>query len=79
MTQAPRHPEVNQENPTAFEPKNQILSATVDRRDALTLELGRDLERVERADEPGVCDLDTLEGPTDEMRLELPADSLDLG
>ena len=43
VPQAPRHPEVNQQNPTALEPDNQILAAPLDGGDTLTLELGRDL------------------------------------
>src|SRR3954452_8726374 len=79
VPQAPRHPEVNQENPTALEPDNQILAAPLDGGDALTLELGRDLQRLERPDEPRVGDLHALEASTDEHRLELAADRLDLG
>ena len=79
MAQAPRHPEVNQEYSTAFEPKNQIFAATLDRRDALSLELVGDPVRVERPHEPRVGDLDPLEPPPDEHRLEARANRLHLG
>src|SRR5205807_7800528 len=79
VTKASRHPEVNQENATALEPKNQILAATLDGDDLLAFELGCDLARLERADEPRVVDLDADESVADECRLELSADGLDLG
>ena len=79
MTQAPRHPEVNQENSTGFEPNNQILAAAIERRDALTLELGGDGDRLERADEPRVVDLDPLERAAHDVRFERETDRLDLG
>ena len=79
VSQASRHSEVNQENATAFEPNNQILPASVQRRDVLALELGRDGRGVERTRQAGVEDLDSLECPADEQRLELRSDRLDLG
>jgi hypothetical protein len=79
VTQRPRHPEVYQENATAFESNNQILAATVERRDALTLKFTADLERVERPHDARVADLDVRERPPDERRLESAADGLDLG
>src|SRR5579862_2609762 len=78
MQQAPRHPEVDQENPTALEPNNQILAATLDRCHALAFELGRYLGRLVRTHEAQVVDDHALEAPADEHRLELPADALDL-
>jgi hypothetical protein len=78
VQQASRHAEVNQENPTGFEPNDQILAATIESCDALTLELGGDGERLEGADEPWVADLDTLERAADHVRLERDADRLDL-
>jgi hypothetical protein len=78
VTQAPRHSEVDQENPPGFEPNNQILAAAVERRDALPLELRRHRERLERADEPRVVDLHPLERATDDVRFERETDRLDL-
>jgi len=79
VPEAPRHPEVNQENPTALEPKNQILAASVDFRDALALQLGCHRDRLEWTDEPRVVDLNALEPPPDQERFELSPDGLDLG
>ena len=70
---------MDQENATALEPDNQILAATLDRRDPLAFELGRHLGRLVRTRQPRVGDLDPLEAPPDERGLELPADGLDLG
>src|SRR5437868_11507329 len=78
MQQAPRHPEVDQENPTALEPNNQILAAPLDSRDTLSLELGRHLGRLIRTDEARIVDAHTLEAPTYQCGLELPTDALDL-
>jgi hypothetical protein len=78
MSEAPRHPEVNQENTTTFEPNNQILAAPIDRDDALPLELRRHRLRLERAHEPRIEDLDTFEPAADERRLESCPDRLDL-
>src|SRR5580765_355491 len=75
----PRHPEVNQEHPTAFEPDNQILAATLERLDTLAGELGRHLGRVVGTRQPGIVDLDVLEAAPDEHRLEPASDRLDLG
>jgi hypothetical protein len=74
----PRHPEVDQESPTGLEPNNQILAAAIDGRDALALQLGRDLNPVERARQPRIEDLDALEGAAQEHRLEPATDRLDL-
>src|SRR3954454_11924251 len=74
-----RHPEVDQENATALEPNNQILAAPFERSDALADELGRDLGRVLGPRQPRVFDLDVLEAPSDEHRLEPAANRLDLG
>ena len=73
----PRHPEVDQESPTRLEPNNHIFAAAVDRGDALALQLGRDLDGVERARQPRVGDLDTLEAAPDELGLEPATDGLD--
>ena len=77
--QASSHPEVNQENPTRFEPNNQILSAALERLDRLPYELGGDLTRVVGTGQARVCDLDLLEGAADEVGLETDSDRLDLG
>jgi len=47
-----RHPEVNQENQTAFEPNNQILAAPVDRGHAFAFEFCSHLCRIDRAGQP---------------------------
>jgi len=79
VPEAPRHPEVNQENPTALEPKNQILAASVELRDALTLQLGCHRNRLEGTHEPRVVDLHTLKPSPDQHGLELSTHGLDLG
>ena len=79
VSQAPRHPEVNQENATGLEPNNQILAAAFERRDAFTLELCCDRDWLERAHQSRVVDLDLLEAPADDVRLERETDRLDLG
>jgi hypothetical protein len=70
---------VNQENTTAFEPDNQILSAAFEGSDLLSHELGGDFGGVERPCEAGVGDLDVGEAAADELRLEPGTNSLDLG
>ena len=77
VPQAPRHPEVNQENPTALEPNNQILAAPLERRDRLSGQLGGGLDRVVGPGQAYVVDLDAHERPADEMRLEADPDRLD--
>jgi hypothetical protein len=69
---------VNQEHPTRFEPNNQILAPALECGDALAFELGRDLARVTRPGQARVRDLDPVEGPADEVRLEADANRLDL-
>src|SRR6185503_12273627 len=78
VPQAPRHAEVDQENPTGFEPNNQILAAAFQRCDTLAFELCSDGDRLEGTDEPRVVDVDLLEAPADDMRLECETDRLDL-
>jgi hypothetical protein len=70
---------VNQENPTALEPKNQILAASVELRDALALQLSRHRDPVKGTYEPGIVDLHALEQSPDQYGLELSTDGLDLG
>ena len=78
MEQLTRHPEVNQENTTTFEPKNQILAAAVERRDPLSLELGGHSGGIVGPGEAWVEDLDVLETPAYELGLEPCPDGLDL-
>jgi hypothetical protein len=68
---------VDQENATALEPNNQILAASIDGCDALAVELGRHLGRLEWTHEPGVRDLHVVEAPSDKRGFELAADALD--
>jgi hypothetical protein len=79
VPEAPRHPEVNQENPPALEPKNQILAAPVHLGDALALQLGRHRDRLEGPHESRVVDLHVVEPPADQYRLELSSYGLDFG
>ena len=79
VSEAPRHPEVNQETATALEPKNQILAATIECRDPLADELRLDEPGVVRPRQPRVGDHHGLETPTRDDRLEPAADRLDLG
>ena len=79
VTKAPRHPEVNQENPTALEPDNQILAATLQRGHAFAFELGRDRIGLVGPHEPCIADLDALEHAPLECGCEQPAHRLDLG
>jgi hypothetical protein len=79
MSKAPRHPEVRQENASTLESNNQILAATFDGAHALPLELAGHLVGLARRHQPRVVDLDALQLSTDESRLELHADRLDLG
>ena len=74
----PRHPEVNQESATRFEPNNQILAATIDCHDPLAFQLGCDLDAVEWTRQPWVGDLDSLEAAPDEPGLEPATDGFDL-
>src|SRR5512140_1909627 len=74
-----RHPEVNQENQAAFEPKNQIFAASVDRSHALARELCSHLCGVYRARQPGIEDLDFLEAASDQPGLEARPHGLDFG
>ena len=79
VPKAARHPEVNQENATTLEPKNQILPTPFERSDPLSLEFDRDLMTVEGSNEAVVADLDSVEAATDDTGLEQRADCLDLG
>jgi len=78
MEQRAGHPQVDQQHPPRSEADEKVLAAPVDLGDALPLELGSHLERIERPHEPRVLDLDPLEGPSLEHRSQPPADGLDL-
>ena len=79
MQQAPRHSEVNQKSPTRLEPNNHILATAVDGPNTLARQLGSDLQRVERAGQPRVEDLDAVEAASEQRGLEAATDGLDLG
>jgi hypothetical protein len=78
VEQRPRHPEVDNQSATRLEPNNQILATAIDLRHALAFELARDLDRVVRAGQPCIADLDLIEGPALERGRDPPADGLDL-
>ena len=79
VSHRPRHPEVNQEHTSGFEPNNQILAASLDGRDGLSLELRRDLAWLDGPRHARIEDLDTVEPPAGEDWLEASANRLDLG
>jgi hypothetical protein len=78
MQEAPRHAQVNQEHTSGLESDHQILAAAVDGLDPLANELRGHLERVFRARQARVEDLDPVEAAADEQGLEQAADGLDL-
>jgi len=61
---------VNQENAIRLEPNNQILAAAIDGDDSLAFQLGGYSGGVERAGEARIVDLDALETPAHQDRLE---------
>ena len=77
--EAPRHPEVNQENEAALEPDNQILATPLDGGDPPALEAVDDVLEIHRTREPLVEDLDRSNHPAAQDRGELGSDGLDLG
>ena len=77
--EAPRHPEVNQENETALETDNQILAAPLHGGDSTSFEQADDVLEIHRAREPLVEDLDRPHHPAAQGRGELGSDGLDLG
>ena len=79
VEQLSSHPEVNQENATAFEPNNQILAAAIERPDPLSFELDGDSGGIHGPREARVENLDMLEAAADELGLESCPDGLDLG
>ena len=70
---------MNQENPTAFEPNNQILAAAIERCDRLSLELCGHSGGVLGPGEARVEDLDAFEAAAYELGRESRPDGLDLG
>jgi len=79
VSKASRHPEVNQQSAPRLEPNDQILAATVERGNLLALELGGDSDGLEWTHKARIVDLDAVEPPPDEVRLELLSSRLDLG
>ena len=79
VAQTSRHPEVNQKSSPRFEPDDQVLAAAFERRHSFAFELGGDGARLEGPHESRIADLDAVEAPADEVRLELETDRLDLG
>jgi len=79
MPKASRHPQVNQQSASGLEPNDQILAATLERSHLLAFELGGDSDGLERTHEARIVDLDAVEPPPDEVRLELSSSRLDLG
>ena len=79
VSQAPRHPEVNQENEAALEPDNQILATPLDGGDPPALEAVDDVLEIHRTREPLVEDLDRSNHPAAQDRGELGPDGLDFG
>lgn len=77
--EAPRHPEVNQENETALETDNQILATPLNGGNSVTLEPADDLLESHRTREPLVEDLDRPHHTAAQDRGELGPDGLDLG
>ena len=69
---------MDQENPTAFEPNNEIFAAPLDRTDAFPSKLGRHRVRVVRTDEARVVDSDAIEAAADERGRELSTNALHL-
>jgi hypothetical protein len=78
VSQTPRHPEVNQQSPSRFEPNDQILAPALERRDSLTFQFGRNGNRLERPYKARIVNVDVVEPSADEVRLQLKADRFDL-
>jgi hypothetical protein len=76
VPQTPRHPEVNEQSPPRFEPNNQILAAPFERRNSFAFELGGDGVWLEGPHESRIADLDAVEPPPDQVRLQLLPDRL---
>ena len=76
--ESPGHPEVNQENKTAFEPQNQILAAPIDCPNAFARQLRSHLCGIEGPRQPRVKDSHVVETTTDQLRFEACTYGLDL-
>jgi len=79
VPKTPSHPEVNQQSSPRLETDNQILAAAVERRHSLAFELSGNGSGLERAHEPRIVDVDAVEPPADQVRLELESGRLDFG
>ena len=79
VQQVPRHSEVDQQNSTGIESDNQILASAIDGGDSLPFQLDGHTGGVEWASETRIEDLDALQAPAHESRLEPCADGLYLG
>ena len=79
VPKASRHSEVNQENTTTLEPKNQILAAALNAADALPDEPAGDVGGFEGPDQARIEDRDVLDAAADERGVEPRADCLDFG
>ena|SRR5438874_1423889 len=79
VQQLASHPEVDQENTTALESNKQILAATIERCDPLSLELRGHSGGFFGPGETRVEDLYVFEAPTHEPGLEPCTNGLDLG
>jgi hypothetical protein len=77
--EAAGHAQVDEETEAALEPEQEVLPATLDGDDAVTLELLGHLEEVVGARQPRIEDLDAGENAALEPRRELRSDRLDLG
>jgi hypothetical protein len=70
---------VDQQNSTRIESDNQILASAIDGGDSLPFQLNGHTGGVEGAGKARIEDLDALQAPAHERRLESCADGLDLG
>ena len=79
MPQASRHPQVDEEHATRFEPDDQVLAAALDAVDALADELAGDDRRCEGAHETRIVDRCVNDPRAFEHRRDAGANGLDLG
>jgi hypothetical protein len=70
---------VDEQDKAALEADDEILAATLDRRDALAFELGGNRCGLMRADEARIENLDALEAASGKHGREVRANRLDLG
>jgi hypothetical protein len=78
VNEIPSHPEVNQENETAFEPNNQILAAAFQSGHTLPRQLGSHLCRIDGTRQARIGDRDLFEPAANQPRLERRPNGLDL-